>query len=172
MNGDLVEVTNYHNLMLGKGQISLDRSRISPERENMKHSLRASVVIVHNEKLLGFRGVDPSSAKEYFFIPGGKIENHETPPQCATREAFEETGYRVEIDPDSCIDLDYEFQWDGEVIFCTTLFYRGKLLSPFPSPVDVKGQEYNKGVQWIPVSDIDAALSYSSEISEAVRKLL
>ncbi|HND86485.1 MAG TPA: NUDIX hydrolase [Pseudobdellovibrionaceae bacterium] len=138
----------------------------------MKNRIRASAVVLHQDKLLGFRAIDPYSEKEYFFLPGGRIEDNETAPNCAVRETLEETGYKIQIDPQLCIDAEYEFYWNGEDFLCTTLFYFGVLQSPFAEAINTQGQEYNKGVQWVSLSDIDAVLGYSSAILGATKEVI
>jgi len=136
----------------------------------MKSRVRASAVVIHQEKILTFRAVDPHSGQEYFFLPGGEVEPHETAPEAAERETFEETGFKVTIDPDSVEDREYVFSWNNENYNCLTLFYRGQLKSPMQTPV--KDADYNKGVVWIPLSELKAAMGYSEPIYSAILQLL
>lgn len=136
----------------------------------MKSRVRTSAVVVHNGKILSFRAIDPSSGQEYYFLPGGKIESDETAPEAAEREALEETGYQIQVYPESCVDSEYVFEWNGESFNCLTLFYRGILKSEDPSPVN--DASYNKGVHWVAVKDVKKYFSYSAEILEAVESLL
>lgn len=136
----------------------------------MKSRVRTSVVVIQNGKLLTFLAVDPTSGKEYFFLPGGQIEEDETAPDSAERETFEETGYKVKVDPASNTDREYKFFWDGEDYDCLTIFYRAKLASPVAS--EVRDADYNKGVHWIPVEDIPKVFNYSAEIRSALEELL
>ncbi len=136
----------------------------------MKSRVRTSVVLVHNDKLLTFFAVDPKSGREYHFLPGGAIEPQETAPESAAREVFEETGFRCLIDASSALDREYLFFWNGEDFDCLTIFYWGVLASPMQSPV--KDADYNKGVVWIPLADVEKTFSYSKEISSAVTELI
>ncbi|MGE4133856.1 MAG: NUDIX domain-containing protein [Bdellovibrionales bacterium] len=68
----------------------------------MNHSIkprrnRVSVVVLDENKVLGFHAEDPTNKRKYFFLPGGQIERGETPQAAAIREAIEETGYEIEI---------------------------------------------------------------------------
>ena len=107
--------------------------------------IRASLVCLHQNKILVFKGIDPQSKKEYWFLPGGKIEATERPNECAERETFEETGYRVKAISDSEVRSDYLFLWNGIEYNCTTYFYRGDLAEEFHQPKAVNDADYNKG---------------------------
>jgi 8-oxo-dGTP pyrophosphatase MutT (NUDIX family) len=136
----------------------------------MTRRIRTSVVVIHNDKILTFRAIDPSDGREYFFLPGGKIESHETATDGAERETFEETGFRVRVDAQSCIDKEYYFRWNGEDFDCLTLFYRAHLQSPLQTAV--KDADYNKGVHWKDLKDLDQVFSYSKDILEVVKALV
>lgn len=136
----------------------------------MKSRVRTSVVVIKNDKILTFLAIDPTSGKEYFFLPGGKIEEDEAAPEAAERETFEETGYKVEVDPSSNTDREYQFFWNGETYDCLTIFYRGHIVSPIAAKV--RDADYNKGAHWIPVEDIPQVFSYSPEILAAIEDLL
>lgn len=131
---------------------------------------RASVVLLHNGKLLTFRAIDPTSGKEYLFLPGGKVEPTETAPEAAERETFEETGFRVRVDEFSAIDREYFFDWNGQTFDCLTIFYSATLASPFGSPV--KDADYNQGVHWVEVDKISESFAYSTEIRSAILELM
>jgi 8-oxo-dGTP pyrophosphatase MutT (NUDIX family) len=51
----------------------------------------ADRVLLINEQL--------ESAQPYWLVPGGGVEGDEQPPQAAIREALEETGLRLRLDP-------------------------------------------------------------------------
>ncbi len=133
--------------------------------------IRSSVVCIHRNKILVFRAVDPTSQKEYYFLPGGLIEENETAVESAVRETFEETGYKIRVDPMSSIDKDYEFFWNGQSYECTTIFYRAYLDEDFHLPGIVKDASYNKGALWLPVTETDQIFSYHPAIKEAVAEL-
>lgn len=132
--------------------------------------IRTSVVVIHQNKILTFHGIDPISAKEYYFLPGGLIEDHETAPQAAERETLEETGYSVSVNVGSAIDREYDFFWNGKNFHCLTVFYLAKLKSPIAKLVtDV---DYNKGTFWLDLDEIESKFSYSAEIFSAVKELV
>lgn len=137
----------------------------------MKKRIRSTAVVVHNDQILSFFAIDPTSGKEYFFLPGGGIESGESPIETAIRETFEETGYQIRIESSSAIDKEYFFHWDGQDYDCLTLFYRGYLTNPFQAPKELKDAEYNKGHRWVPMADVEKIFSYTPEILEAVLEL-
>lgn len=134
----------------------------------MPFRTRATAVVIHNEKILTFSAVDPKTQQSYHFLPGGEIEPTETAPECAERECLEETGFRIEVDPTSCQDIEYSFVWNGEKYDCLTLFYRGYLKNFMQQARSAEEPEYNRGVVWISVSDAVEIFSYSDEIRDAV----
>ncbi|MBX3016901.1 MAG: NUDIX domain-containing protein [Bdellovibrionaceae bacterium] len=136
----------------------------------MKSRVRASTVLIHNGRILSFFAVDPSSQKEFYFLPGGAIEAEETAPEAAERETWEETGFRVRVDAESAIDREYFFYWDGEDYDCLTIFYWGRLLSPLQDSVE--DRDYNKGVAWVPLNEIKEKFGYTHEILSAIEELI
>lgn len=138
----------------------------------MKTRVRSSVVVLHNNAILTFLGVDPTSGKEYHFLPGGEIEPHETAPEAAERETLEETGYAVAVDPASCVDKDYTFHWDGTDYHVLTFFYLARLINPFQQPKKVEDAAYNKKVVWVAKDKIADIFSYTDEIRDAILEIV
>lgn len=138
----------------------------------MPFRTRATAVVVHNDKILTFSALDPKSQQSYHFLPGGEVEPTETAPECAERECLEETGFRIEVDPTSCKDVEYSFFWNGEDYDCLTLFYRGYLKNFLQQARSVDEPAYNRGVVWVPVSQAAEIFSYSAEIRDTVLSYL
>ena len=135
-----------------------------------KQRRRVSVIVVNQGKILGFHAEDPTTKQQYFFLPGGGIEEGETPIETGIRETLEETGYSVEIEKNSGIYERYDFQWDGQNYDCETWFYVGKLTSPEATLVRDAG--YHRGVEWLPLSEVEQAFSYHPKILSAVKALV
>lgn len=129
---------------------------------------RTSVVCLHDDKILGFLGVDPHDGTRYVFLPGGKIEENESPTQCALREAREETGFEVSLESGFEFYSVYPFHWNNQDYLSRTVFFAGRLEDPNKAPALVQDESYNQGVVWIPVQDIEKTFSYTPEILSAV----
>lgn len=127
---------------------------------------RASVVVVHEGRILGFHAEDPFSKKPYFFLPGGTPEEGESLAATAKREAFEETGYEIEVLESSGFSCHYDFQWNGEIYDCETWFFCGRLKNT--NAAHVQDASYHRGVGWVNVEDATQVFSYTSEILESV----
>jgi tRNA(adenine34) deaminase len=132
--------------------------------------LRATAVVIHQGKLLGYHGDDPVSGRRYFFLPGGAVEPDESPMSCAVRETLEETGYEILVSKQTEVKAYYDFFWAHEVYACETYFYRGVILNE--QPIQVHDASYHRGVFWLDVREIDEALAYSDAIRDVVLKLL
>jgi tRNA(adenine34) deaminase len=151
---------------------STRREEIRSEKAAKVYRHRSSVVVLHDKKILGFKGVDPTSQKEYFFLPGGKIEETETSAQASVRECFEETGYRIRILQGHEIEKKYDFFWDGHNIHCHTIFHLAVLGEEWHEPRPIKDASYHRGVAWVSKNDVAEVFAYNDAILAAVQKLL
>jgi tRNA(adenine34) deaminase len=142
--------------------------RSAKKIKEFKSRKRASVIVIHNDSILTFLGRDPTSKREYFFLPGGSIEPNESPIQTAIRECYEETGYQAEVFLSPKKLKKYFFEWDGKLHLCETHFFKGKLKSSFENPKQVKDAKYNLGVVWVPINQIKSAFAYDKVIQKVV----
>lgn len=131
---------------------------------------RVSVVIVKDNKVLGFFAEDPHNLKKYFFLPGGKIESGESVSQAAIRETMEETGFKIAVDATTADVRKYDFEWNGALYKCETTFLKGKILGDIQD--EIKEPGYHKGIGWVSISDVDSTFHYHPEILSAVDKII
>lgn len=132
---------------------------------------RGTAIIIHEDHILGFYAQDPTSKKDYFFLPGGQLESGESPLAATQRECLEETGHQVHLAPESEFIKDYNFHWDGQDYACRTHFFMGVLDESY-EPHDVKDAHYHQGVGWIHIKEAAEVFSYSPAIQGAVLKAI
>lgn len=148
------------------------RDEIKKEKSEKNYRARASVIVVHKNKVLGFHAVDPASGAKYFFMPGGGIEPGESTVLTAERETLEETGYKIRVLPETEFHRKYDFPWNGKIHACDTAFYLGVLDENWHAPTEVQDADYHRGVAWIDAKNVDKVFSYNKDILWAVQKLL
>ncbi len=148
------------------------RDEIKKEKSEKNYRQRASVIVVHKNKILGFNAVDPHSGTKYFFMPGGGVEDGESAALAAQRETLEETGYKIRVLEETEFRRKYDFPWNGKINACDTTFYLGILDENWHEPTDVADADYHRGVQWIDVKNVDRIFSYNKDILWAVQKLV
>jgi len=132
---------------------------------------RASAVVVADNKLLTVLLEDPKSKLTRYFIPGGKIEESESPEDAARREILEETGIEASIISDSKLVATYPFVWNGELFECTTTFFAATCRCSF-IPTCIEDTEYNLGAQWIPLTQLDEKMGFDQNILGPIKSLI
>jgi tRNA(adenine34) deaminase len=143
-----------------------------PDPKPGKERIRASVVCVHRAQVLCVLLRDPLTREARLFVPGGAIEAGETPVIAAAREALEETGFAIRVEPASELIARYPYEWNGHLMRVTTHFFRGSLVEPEAEPRRVDDASYHEGVIWLPIAEVPNALGFHSVICGAVQKLI
>lgn len=59
--------------------------------------LTAALVLTKEKKIVLVQQFRPGPERVHWELPGGRIENHETPRQAIVREVLEESGYKGKI---------------------------------------------------------------------------
>ncbi|MSR86060.1 NUDIX hydrolase [Candidatus Woesearchaeota archaeon] len=103
----------------------------------------AGCIIIEKNKVLLIR----KKSNNWFEIPGGTIEAHETPQQTAIREMKEETCCDVEI---LSLYQEQEFEHKGKLYHGT--WFLGKISSK-PEPKIGEPQEYSE-IAFIPLEQL------------------
>lgn len=171
LNHQAKEILNLGSPVCSDMLSQFFENRRAEKKITRKPRTRATTIVIHEDHILGFYAQDPTSLKTYFFLPGGKIENGESPLTCAQRETLEETGHQVVLDEQSKFVKEYNFFWDGEHYSCSTHFFAGTL-DDSSEPHDVKDANYHQGVGWIHIKEAAEIFSYSPAIAAAVQKVI
>lgn len=118
-----------------------------PRKRGWRESVRtAVVVIVHRQQaLILLRGSDAPWCPNLWNLPGGTVDEHETPDEAATRECEEETGVR----PVSLLRLCEIDMGDNGLLFAYT--YTADHLQEMV----VRTCDESAGHAWVSVADLD-----------------
>ncbi len=133
---------------------------------------RTAMICVHKDALLVCWFRDPHSGGEFYVVPGGKIESKESARECAERETWEETGYRVRVCGEAVTTTRYPFEWAGQIYDCVTTWFIGTLTEPDTEPTPVDDAEFNLRTAWLPLEEIPSAFACHAHIGEMVTKLV
>jgi len=135
---------------------------------------RASVVCVNDRKLLTVALEDPFLKLTRLYLPGGEIEGGiaETAAQAAIREAREETGWQLTLQEEQVEVLDYDFFWNGTHVPCRTYFFPAHLLSEIAEDVLADENDYQRGVEWLPLDRLDEEFGYHPRILCLIQKMI
>lgn len=69
-----------------------------PLRPSLKRDIRYQGAVVRDHHILLLRNCEHASGREYWLIPGGGIQDGETPQECLVRELGEETHLQVSVE--------------------------------------------------------------------------
>src|SRR5258708_22876364 len=126
----------------------------------------AKAIVIRDGRVLVTRNMDRDGP--FFLLPGGGQEHGETLPEALRREFMEEVGVPIEVNElvlvRDYIARNHEFadQGDGhqlDLCFrCTLLADEIPANGPHPDPWQV-------GVEWLDLSDLDAARLYPSVLT-------
>lgn len=104
-------------------------------------------IIVRNDKILLCKNI---KGEGYYFLPGGHIENSESPETALERELFEEIG-RNPKKVKKVVKVDNTYTHDDETIIETFYIY----LVALDNYKNIKSKEDHLLFDWIPVNDLE-----------------
>lgn len=138
------------------------------------------MVCVEQRKLLTIEVQDPSTGVRFSVVPGGAIEEGESPKDAAIRETLEETGFVVNaLDEIESIQIRYPFVWERVSYDRITTLVAGRL-SPahfisgelIPIPNHVCDAKYILRHEWLPLENIPDAFAYEPKLLAAIRSMV
>ena len=131
---------------------------------------RATVVCLEGQDFLAIELQDPTTRKRMWSLPGGEIDENETPEEAAIRETLEETGHLVALHPDARMVTNYLYRWNAIIYDCTTHWFAAKLASDETRLVE--DADYLLGFSWLPVRRIDELFAYHPHVRKVTRQLV
>lgn len=133
--------------------------------------IRSSVLCIQDGHILALKYQD-DSGDSFWGVPGGEIEDCETPLNAALRETKEETGYEVEVLCDPALCIDYHFHWKDKAYHCRTHWFGVQPIQGIDHPCFAGDEDYITELRWIPVDQWQTILAGHSEIQAAMGKLI
>lgn len=109
------------------------------------HSARA--IIKKNSQILLLY----SKTQDFYMLPGGRIEDKETPKDCVIREVLEETGYHVDVIRKTLVIQEHyrTSNWNSHFFLC-------QLHDQLKTDVHWTDEELRLGIEPIWIDPIDA----------------
>jgi 8-oxo-dGTP pyrophosphatase MutT (NUDIX family) len=133
-----------------------------------KKRLRSTVVCILEDDFLAIELEDPTTRKRMWSLPGGQIEENESPGDAAVRETLEETGYSVALLPEPRAVSNYIFRWNAQIYECTNHWFAASLANPENLIVD--DADYLLGHRWLPIARICELFSYHPHVRDYTKK--
>ena len=129
--------------------------------------IASRVIILKKNNILFIHRI--KFGKEYYVLPGGAIEENESPGEAAIREIKEETNFDIKIDS---LLWDLEENVNGEIkkgYYFLAKEFKGKL--KLSGPEADKQSKNNKYLfEWIPLDKLNEFFIYPEGLKEKILK--
>jgi len=106
------------------------------------------------------------TASGHYFLPGGGMDEGETPEECLRREVLEETGYQINIGAYIGKAQRYFISSQKEPLLSNGMFYTAELTEKIQAPV-----EDDHDITWINLENVDDLLFHEHQ-AWAVKKAI
>ncbi len=149
------------------------RSSRNKGKEKTEKKARAAVVIISKKGILLMHRI--KNGREYYVVPGGEIEDNETPEEAAKREIMEETNLNIAIKrelmriSDSYHEGIYYIAEEGKEISREELKKEIKIVGPEKNYMDKNNQFIPK---WVSKMEIEKITLYPEKIKNKIMLLL
>ena len=132
-----------------------------PEPGHAYPDRRAAFALVDRDGRIAVVRVSFEGGGSRLDLPGGGIDNGETPQQAAARECGEEAGLEVAIDETPIAWADHFFtNENGKSVNTRGVFYAGRLVGEAP---ELKTED-DHALEWMAPADALAALDRESHV--------
>lgn len=126
--------------------------------ENLPKETARLIVEDHGDILLLLRPDTARSRRGEWDLPGGSVDDKETPEQAACRETFEEAKLRVSTDDVERISTTVER--DGERTFVRHYWYAGGLVTRKSVEISNEHRDY----KWVPIARAGEYITYAPHL--------
>ncbi|OGX61750.1 MAG: NUDIX hydrolase [Paenibacillus sp. RIFOXYA1_FULL_44_5] len=132
----------------------------------------AKAVIIQDGRLLLTKNKDHLGL--YYLFPGGGQEKGEQLKDAVIRECIEEIGQQVEVQDlltiREYIGKNHEFaEWDADM-HQIEFYFACRLVEPyFPDAVGTNPDEYQVGVEWIEIAQLDEIRMYPRTFGDMIQ---
>lgn len=131
----------------------------------------AKAIIIQNGQLLTIKNRDPLG--DFYILPGGGQEHHETLHEALRRECKEEIGVEIVIGRlqfvREYIGAHHEFsEYDGEVHQIEFMFRCALKEGHRPSNGTML-DTYQIGISWLPIAQLDRYRLYPAVLKELIK---
>ena len=136
---------------------------------NQKNKLIAHALVKIGDKYLLIKRTPikrgkPNSFPEYWDIPGGMVEDGETPREAVIREAKEEVNLDISVGP--ILHEDSNLDKEKGTIF-TRLVYQGELLNgESEKDIILQEDEHSEYVLVDNINEVDKPVTYLNDVIE------
>ncbi len=124
----------------------------------------ARMIIIDKDKILLMHRV--KDGKEYYVLPGGGIEEGETPLIAVAREIKEETNLDVEVGPLMC-KLSGDMSGERKEHYFVAKSFSGDLALSGPEK-ERQSADNKYSLEWIPLDRLGGLTLYPDEIKKKI----
>jgi len=130
--------------------------------ENVERTAGRLLLIIDDAGRVLMINEEMEAGQPYWLVPGGGVENDESPRHAAVRETLEETGLRLDLDDDSPEVRVERRRWSfrGTSYDQTNHFFAIRVpsgLEPSPAHLTELERDTFRGFRWWHPGEVDAS---------------
>lgn len=131
--------------------------------------ISSRVIILKDKKILFIHRI--KKGREYYVLPGGTIEENESPEETAIREVKEETNFDIKL---GSLLWAFEEKVKGEIrkgYYFLAKEFKGELKLGSPE-IDRQSEDNQYLFEWIPFEKLSSLLIYPEGLKEKIFNLI